>query len=282
MNFVPMKELLKFAEKKNIAYGGFVFWSTEVALAAAQAGSELNVPLILMCGQTEIDMMGGFEATVETARLACRNATVPVALHLDHSLSYEACNEAINSGFSSVMIDRSALPYEENIAETLRVVERAHAAGVTVEAELGRLVGEEGAVTVKGPEAAQTDPEEARRFVEETGIDALAVSIGTQHGQYKFEPRLNIERLKKIAEKVDLPLVLHGGSCTPIDQVQEAIRNGIRKINICTDIVLAMGNQYVKTQEPEDFKYTTANLFLPSREAAKKVVMEKMNYFSIK
>ena len=279
MNFVPMKEILKLAEEKNVGYGGYVFWSYEVARAAAEAASERNVPLILMCGQGEIDMMGGFEGTARTAKAACKNASVPVALHLDHSLSFEACNAAINAGFSSVMIDRSALPFEENIRETKKVVERAHAAGVTVEGELGRLAGEEGDIAVKGPEAAQTDPEEAREFVARTGIDCLAVSIGTQHGQYRFEPKLNLERLKKIKAAVDVPLVLHGGSGTPMEQVQESIRNGIRKINICTDIVIAMGQQYVRTQAEDGFRYSTASLFLPAYEAAKKEISGKMKAF---
>ena len=279
MNFVPMKEILKLAEEKNVGYGGYVFWSYEVARAAAEAASERNVPLILMCGQGEIDMMGGFEGTARTAAAACKNASVPVALHLDHSLSFEACNAAINAGFSSVMIDRSALPFEENMRETKKVVERAHAAGVTVEGELGRLAGEEGDIAVKGPEAAQTDPEEAREFVARTGIDCLAVSIGTQHGQYRFEPKLNLERLKKIKAAVDVPLVLHGGSGTPMEQVQESIRNGIRKINICTDIVIAMGQQYVRTQAEDGFRYSTANLFLPAYEAAKKEISGKMKAF---
>lgn len=279
MEFVPMKEILKLAEEKNVGYGGFVFWSYEVAKAAAEAASGQNVPLILMCGQGEIDMMGSFEGTVATAKAACKDASVPVALHLDHSLSFEACNAAINAGFSSVMIDRSALPFEENIRETKKVVDRAHAAGVTVEGELGRLVGEEGAIAVKGPEAAQTDPEEAKEFAARTGIDCLAVSIGTQHGQYKFEPKLNLERLKKIKAAVDIPLVLHGGSGTPMEQVQESIRNGIRKINICTDIVIAMGQQYIKTQSEEGFRYSTANLFLPVYEAVKKEISGKMKAF---
>ncbi len=279
MEFVPMKEILELAQEKKVAYGGYVFWSYEVAKAASEAASALNVPLILMCGQGEIDMMGGFEGTAATAKAACRDASVPVALHLDHALSFEACNKAINAGFSSVMIDKSALPFEENIKETRKVVERAHAAGVTVEGELGRLVGEEGAVAVKGPEAAQTDPGEAEEFVERTGIDVLAVSIGTQHGQYRFEPKLNIERLKKIEETVKVPLVLHGGSGTPMEQVQEAIRNGIRKINICTDIVIAMGQQYIKTQSEEGFRYSTANLFLPVYQAVKDEIADKMKAF---
>ena len=281
MKFVPMKELLLLARKKGIAYGAFEFWSVETARAAIEAGSELGLPVILQCGQTEIDMMGGFQATADTVKIAAADTKVPIALHLDHSLSYEACNAAIEAGFSSVMIDMSARPFEENIKETLRVVERAHPAGITVEAELGRLVGEEGAILVKGPEAAQTDPDEAKRFVEETGVDCLAVSIGTQHGQYRFKPNLNIERLKKIEAEVSVPLVLHGGSGTPMNQVQEAIRNGINKVNICTDIVVAMGEQYTKTQETEGFKYTTANLFNPAGEAAKRVITEKMKAFAL-
>lgn len=281
MKFVPMKELLLLARKKGIAYGAFEFWSVETARAAIEAGSELGLPVILQCGQTEIDMMGGFQATAATVKIAAADTKVPIALHLDHSLSYEACNAAIEAGFSSVMIDMSARPFKENIKETLRVVERAHPAGVTVEAELGRLVGEEGEILVKGPEAAQTDPDEAKRFVEETGVDCLAVSIGTQHGQYRFKPNLNIERLKKIETEVSVPLVLHGGSGTPMNQVQEAIRNGINKVNICTDIVVAMGEQYTKTQAVEGFKYTTANLFNPAGEAAKRVIAEKMRAFAL-
>ena len=281
MRFVPMKDLLLLAGKKGIAYGAFEFWSVETARAAINAGSRLGLPVILQCGQTEIDMMGGFEATAATVRIAAADTKVPIALHLDQSLSYEACNAAIDAGFSSVMIDMSARPLEENIEETVRVAERARPEGVTVEAELGRLVGEEGAIAVKGPEAAQTDPKEAERFVRETGIDCLAVSIGTQHGQYRFEPKLNIERLKKIREAVRIPLVLHGGSGTPMGQVQEAIRNGINKVNICTDIVVAMGEQYTRTQGAEDFRYTTANLFTPACEAAERVITEKMRAFAL-
>lgn len=281
MKFVPMKDLLEQARKKEISYGAFEFWSVETARAAIIAGSNLGLPVILQCGQTEIDMMGGFQETVDTVKIAATNADIPIALHLDHSLSYDACNAAIEAGFSSVMIDMSAKVFEENVEETIRVVKRAHAEGVTVEAELGRLVGEEGSIIVNDPEAAQTDPKEAKEFVQMTNVDCLAVSIGTQHGQYRFEPKLNIKRLKDIREVVSVPLVLHGGSGTPMIQVQEAIRNGINKVNICTDIVVAMGNQYIKTQKKEGFKYTTANLFNPSYEAAQRVITEKMRAFAL-
>lgn len=280
-NLVTMKEALKIADQRGIALGAFEFWSYEVARAIVQAAQELDVPVILQCGKLEIDRMGGFEETVETAYMAAKNSTVPVALHLDHATTFEDCNAAINAGFTSVMIDASALPYEENMEITRKVARRAHAAGVTVEGELGRLVGEEGDIIVKGPEAAQTDPGEALQFVKDTGIDALAVSIGTAHGQYTFEPKLNIERLDRIKEVVDLPIVLHGGSGTPMNQVQEAIRHGIRKVNICTDIQVAMGTTYIKTIQSEGFKYSCENLWGPSEKAAKAVVMEKIKAFAL-
>ena len=281
MRFVPMKEILMMAREKGIGYGGYVFWSMEVAHAAIEAGNETNTPIILQIGQTEVDMLGGFENTVKTVEIAGRNAKVPVALHLDHALTFDACAEAIRVGFSSVMIDASSKPFEENIALTRKVVECARPAGVTVEGELGRLVGEEGEIAVKGPEAAQTDPKEAKEFVERTGIDCLAVSIGTQHGQYNFEPKLNLKRLAEIRDNVDVPLVLHGGSCTPLSQVQESIRLGINKINICTDIILAMAQQYKTQVNDSAFKYNTINFFGPPNQAAKDMITDKIKAFAL-
>lgn len=280
-NFVPMKEALAIAEQREIALGAFEFWSYEVARAIVEAAEELDVPVILQCGQMEIDRMGGVEETVETAYMATKYATVPVVLHLDHATTFELCNEAINAGFSSVMIDASALPFEENVKLTRKVARRAKAAGVSVEGELGRLVGEEGNIIVTGPEAAQTDPGEALKYVEETGIDALAVSIGTAHGQYTFEPKLNIKRLDRIREKVHMPIVLHGGSGIPLEQVQESIRHGIRKVNICTDIQLAMGKAYKDVQNNEGFKYSALNLWGPAEQAAKELVKSKIKTFAL-
>lgn len=276
-----MKEALKIADDRGIALGAFEFWSLEVARAIVNAAEELDVPVILQCGLTEIDRMGGVAQTVETAYMAAKDATVPVVLHLDHATTFELCNECINAGFSSVMIDASALPWEENVELTKKVVQRAHPYGVTVEGELGRLVGEEGDIIVKGPEAAQTDPEEALKYVEDTGVDALAVSIGTAHGQYTFEPKLNIERLDNICKKVNVPIVLHGGSGTPMEQVQKAIRHGIRKVNICTDIQIAMGKVYVEVQRMDGFKYSAKNLWEPAENAAKECVKEKIKMFAL-
>jgi len=278
MKFAPMKEILKLADEKGIAYGAFVTVSYDSALAAIEAGSELNVPVIFITGTDCCELMGGFEGTVKTVKLAAANAKVPIALHLDHCNTYEECVEAINAGYSSVMIDGSSLPFEENIALTKKVVEYAHPLGITVEGELGKLVGEEGNLVVKGPEGAQTDPEEAAEFVRRTGVDCLAVSIGTQHGAYVAAPSLNIDRLKKINDVVDVPLVLHGGSGTPVEQVQESIKNGIRKINVATDVLTAMIKTYTELSTQEGFKYNTA-IYPKVKDAMKEFIKSKMNDF---
>jgi len=273
-----MKEILKLAEERQVAYGAYVTVSYDSALAAIEAGSELNIPVIFITGMDCVALMGGLEGTVETVKRAAANTTVPVALHLDHSKSFEDCAAAINAGYSSVMLDGSSLPFEENIALTKKVVDLAHPLGITVEGELGRLVGEEGDLVVKGPEAAQTDPAEAKEFVERTGVDCLAVSIGTQHGHYIAAPMLNIERLKAIHELVDVPLVLHGGSGTPAEQVQDSIRNGIRKINVATDVLTAMIDQYVAVTQEPGFKYNTT-VYPKVKDAMKELIKGKMKQF---
>lgn len=281
MNFAPMKPLLELAEEKGIAYGAFVTVSYDSALAAIEAGSELNTPVIFITGTDCCDLMGGFAGTVETVKRAAANTTVPIALHLDHCRTYEECVQAINAGYSSVMIDGSSLPFEENIALTRKVVEYAHPLGITVEGELGKLIGEEGNLIVKGPEGAQTDPDEAEEFAERTGVDCLAVSIGTQHGAYVAAPHLNIERLKKIHEVVKVPLVLHGGSGTPVEQVQDSIRNGIRKINVATDVLTTMIKTYTNLSTQEGFKYNTA-IYPKVKDAMKEFIKGKMLDFSFR
>lgn len=280
MNFAPMKPLLSLAEEKGIAYGAFVTVSYDSALAAIEAGSELNVPVIFITGTDCCELMGGFEGTVQTVKLAAANTQVPIALHLDHCRTYEECVQAINAGYSSVMIDGSALPFEDNIALTKKVVEYAHPLGITVEGELGRLVGEEGSLVVKGPEGAQTDPEEAQEFVRRTGVDCLAVSIGTQHGVYTAAPQLNIKRLQAIKQLVDVPLVLHGGSGTPVQQVQDSIRNGIRKINVATDVITTMVKTYSTLSSAEGFRYNTA-IYPKVKDAMKEFIKGKMNEFRL-
>ena len=282
MPLVTMKEILVPARAAGYAVGAFEFWSLDSAQAVAESAAELGLSAILQAGLIECEFAGGIKNLYRLAKIVADEFPVKVALHLDHAESYDFVLSALDAGFTSVMIDASALPFEQNAALTRRVVEAARPYGATVEAELGRLAGSEAALSVSDEEAAQTDPEEARRFVDETDIDALAVAIGTAHGFYKHTPRINIERLKKITELVGIPLVLHGGSGVPDDKIKEAIENGITKINICTEFVAAFGKEYIQTQNNAGFKYSVPTLFGPSKEAGKKLVKAKLELFANK
>jgi fructose-bisphosphate aldolase class II len=280
MPLVKMKGMLRTAKEKGYAVGAFEFWSLDSAQAVVEAAEEQNMPVILQVGPLEGKYAGSLRNIAEIARIATENASVPVALHADHFETYEDICEAIEAGFTSVMIDASALSYEKNVELTKKVVAAAGPGNVTVEAELGRLAGNEADIAVGGEEAFQTDPGEAAAFVEATGIDALAVAIGTAHGFYKFKPRINILRLEAIAEKVSIPMVLHGGSGTPDDMVAQAIRHGICKVNICTELIAAFGRDYMTTQNKPGFKYNVPNLFGSSKLAGKKLAASKIKLFS--
>ena len=274
---VTMKEMLEIARKEKYAVGAFEFWSYDSARAVLKVAKELNVPAILQVGHFERDYMDGYENARIFAEMAAKEFDVPVALHLDHAETFEEVMKALEAGFTSVMIDGSMLTFEENVALTKRVVEAARSYGASVEAELGKLSGNEGLKTLEEEEAEQTSPEEAEKFVELTGVDALAVAIGTAHGLYTRPPKININRLKEIAAKVEIPLVLHGGSGTPADKVEEAVANGIAKVNICTEFIVAFGKEYTKAQQREGFSYNVEKLFKAGRSAAEDLVREKMS-----
>jgi len=276
MPLVTMKEILDKARDEKYAVGAFEFWSLDSAQAVIEAACELNHPVILQAGFIECEFAGGIKYLSKVARMVAEDASVPVALHLDHAEDYDFILTALDNGFTAVMIDASAKSFDENTTLTKKVVEAARPYGASVEAELGRLAGSEGTVDVCEEDSAQTDPNEAKNFVELTGIDALAVAIGTAHGFYTFKPKLNINRLKEISKIVSIPLVLHGGSGTPDDMVVEAIKNGIAKVNICTEFVAAFGKEYIKTQEQQSFKYSIPGLFAPSKKAGKELVKSKI------
>ncbi len=229
-----MKELLLTAKKEGYAIGAFNVYNLETAEVLFEAFEETRSPGILLAGGPNIAHVS---AIVHS--LSRQYADIPVALILDHGKDYESAVRAIAAGFTAVMIDGSMLPFEENVRVTREVVRLARAAGVTCEAELG-YVGQ-GATDDRATRAKYlTRPDEAKRFVEETGVDCLAVAIGTAHGLYKTgSPELDFDRLKELVDAIDIPLVLHGGSDTPLDQIQRAIKIGIQKINIGTDIRMA-------------------------------------------
>ena len=239
---VNMKDMLAQAGKDSSAIGGFNCASLESALAAVRAAEEMDSPFILQFAGVHGQYIPLEVAGPLMLQLA-RSAKVPVAVHLDHGSSPEDCFRALAMGFTSVMLDASALPYEENIAATAAVVKVAHALGATVEAELGSMPsnfrGELGEYT---PEDFYTKPEEAEEFVKRTGVDALAISFGTVHGIYKTTPKLSFDVINRVREATNsLPLVMHGGSGITDDDYRKAMDAGIRKVNYYTYGALAGG-----------------------------------------
>ncbi len=231
MALVKMKDLLKRAEEKNIGCGAFSVGNMEMVKGAIRAAEELNTPIILQIAEARLKnsplhLMGPMMVQ------AAKEAKVDVAVHLDHGLTFETVDKALELGFTSVMLDASTLPFEENIAKVKTVVEKARKYGATVEAELGLVGGSEDGSCDHGIRC--TDPDDAVVYARETGIDALAVAIGNAHGNYPVAPTLAFDVLEKIHEKVDIPLVLHGGSGITDKDFQRAISLGIRKVNIAT------------------------------------------------
>lgn len=266
------------AERGNYAVGAFNVNNMEILQAIVAAAKEERSPVILQASQGAIKY-AGIEYITALARIAASEAGVPVALHLDHGPSFEQAMECIRYGFSSVMYDGSHLPLDENIAITRKVVEAAHAVGVSVEGEIGRLVGIEDNIQVSELEGALTDPDEAKQFVEETGIDMVAVAIGSRHGFYKGEPKLDFERLEAIRQRVQVPIVLHGGSGIPESHIQRAIALGVRKINIDTELrdVFVRTARQVMEEKPDEID--PRKILGPAREQMKEKVKEKMRLF---
>ena len=230
---VNLKEILKIANEDKTAIGMFNATGFDSLQAVIGAAEELNRPVII--AHAEVHNVYNDISFVGPAMIAAaKNAKVPVCVHVDHGVTTEMIYRALRIGFTSVMIDASALPYEENLRLTKEITEISHAMGVSVEAELGRLVtGESGSmeITNSKPEDFYTDPKEAQAFCEETGIDALAIAFGTAHGFYKSQPKLDFNVVKNVAEATGLPLVMHGGSGVSEEGFRKSIENGIRKIN---------------------------------------------------
>ncbi|MEC2076152.1 class II fructose-bisphosphate aldolase [Metabacillus fastidiosus] len=231
------KYLFDSAEETNSAIAAFNCYNAETIQAAIAAGEKANKGVIIAYGERYQDYMN-IEAFAAFTKALAEQASIPVSLHLDHSYKIETIERAIACGFSSVMYDGSALSLEENVKTTKHVVDMAHAAGVFVEAEIGSMEKGEFSDEEEG-DGRLTDPDEAAWFVKETNVDFLAASIGTVHGMYKGEPKLELELLEKIRGAIQIPLVLHGGSGTPEDQILKSIDRGIRKINVNTEISLA-------------------------------------------
>ena len=253
MALVKMKDLLRRAEEKNIGCGAFSVGNMEMVRGAIRAAEELDTPIILQIAEVRLKnsplhLMGPMMVQ------AAKEAKVDVAVNLDHGLTFETVDKALELGFTSVMLDASTLPFEENIARVKAVVEKARKYSATVEAELGLVGGSEDGSCDHGIRC--TDPDDAVVYARETGIDALAVAIGNAHGNYPVAPTLAFDVLEKIHEKVDIPLVLHGGSGITDKDFQKAISLGIRKVNIATasfNSLTAHVEKYMESTDKHNF-----------------------------
>jgi fructose-bisphosphate aldolase, class II len=275
---VTGKEILEKAKQGGYAVGAFNVNNMEIVQAIIEAAEEEKAPAILQASQGGLKY-AGVEFIAALGILAAQRAKVPVALHLDHGTDFDQVMLCIRHGFTSVMIDGSKYSLEDNIAITKKVIEVAHAVGVSVEAELGKIGGVEDHVKVDEKDATFTDPQEAKTFVEQTGVDSLAIAIGTAHGQYKGEPKLDFDRLKDIKALIDTPVVLHGASGVPDDAIRKAVELGVCKINIDTDIRLAFarGVRDVVVNKPQE--YDPRKLLGKAKEEMKQIIKEKIRLF---
>lgn len=275
-----MKDLLTVAQKNHFAVPAFNIGSDQLLKAVMKTVKEMKSPVILEMSPDEFNFVG--YAQIQAMLYEAVHTDVPVCIHLDHGDSYETVVRAIQAGMTSVMIDASKLPYEENVAITKKVVETAHIANVSVESELG-TIGTTGNSIEGGTEGViYTVPEEAKQFIEDTGIDTFACAIGTAHGIYPkdMKPKLRIDILKDITDQVSVPLVLHGGSSNKDEEIAEAVKNGICKINISSDIKVAFYEQARKTLNENPGYREPLEIYPAAMEACGKVCADKIRLFN--
>lgn len=279
MPLVSMKEMLDKAKTERYAVGQFNLNNLEFAQAILQAAEAEQSPVILGVSEGAGRYMGGFETVVLMVKGLMKEygVTIPVAIHLDHGSSFEKCMEAMKAGFTSVMIDGSHLPLEENIALTKRVVDAAHAVGVSVEAELGRVGGQEDDLIV--PEEVYAIPAECERLVAETKVDCFAPALGSVHGPYKGEPNLGFKEMEEVMNLTDVPLVLHGGTGIPTKDIQHAISLGTAKINVNTENQISSAKKVREVLAENPDLYDPRKYLGPAREAIKETVIGKMREF---
>jgi len=279
MPLVSMKEMLEKAKAEGYAVGQFNINNLEFTQAILQAAQEENSPVILGVSEGAGRYMGGFKVVVAMVKAIMEESkiTVPVAIHLDHGSSFENCAKAIHAGFTSVMIDASHHPFEENIEITSKVVELAHFHGVSVEAELGTVGGQEDDVIAEG--VIYADVNECVELVNRTGIDCLAPALGSVHGPYKGEPNLGFKEMEEIGNKTGLPLVLHGGTGIPTKDIQKSISLGTAKINVNTENQIASAKAVRETLAAKTEEYDPRKYLGPARDAIRETVKGKMREF---
>lgn len=273
---VNMYEILEKAKEGKYGVGFFNAVNVEMGRAVIETAEELNAPVIVGTAQVLLPAME-LERVAEYLIPMAKKAKVPVCVHYDHGLTFEKCMEALQLGFTSIMYDCSTDSYEENVEKVAEMVKICHAMSITVEGELGHVGDNEGSGKLENPSDYFTDPEMARDFVQRTGVDALAVAVGNSHGDYKFPPKLDFDRIAAIREATGLPLVLHGGSGLSDDDFRKAVALGVHKVNIFTDIDKA-GKAGVEEGLAAGAK-TMMGLIPYEIAAMKKVVAEKIALF---
>lgn len=275
MPLVTTSDMYLQAQHNGYAVAGFAAYNLETIRALIETADALRAPVLVQTTPSNIDNIG-LEYLVAVVRIAAGKASVPVALHLDHGDSLTRIEQCIRHGFTSVMIDGSVLPYDDNLSICQEAVRMAHDSGVVVEAELGHVAGVEDDNLSNVGKGMFTDPDMAREFVWQTKVDSLAVAIGTAHGVYQGEPLLDFERLSAIAKRVPVPLVLHGASGVPDEAIRESIRRGITKINIATELKIpyARALRQFLIEHPNEFDPRI--YFKPGQRAYEEVVKQKI------
>jgi fructose-bisphosphate aldolase, class II len=278
MPLVSMNEFLPQAKAGKFAVGQFNINNLEFTQAITEAAMEENAPIIFGVSEGALRYMG-MEYTVAMAQAAAKKSGLPIALHLDHGSTFEVAMACIRAGFSSVMFDGSHHAYEDNIRLTKEVVKAAHAMGVSVEGELGTIGGVEDDLEVDEASAQLAKPDEAIRFYEETGVDALAIAVGTAHGMYKGEPKLHYDIIEAVASQIPVPVVLHGGSGVPDESIRKAIAAGAGKINVNTENQVAC-TAAIREALAKDADVIDPRKYLtPARKAMVEVVRGKIRLF---
>ena len=276
--YTTLKDVTLRAEELNYTVGAFNAHNLEMLPDMIRAAKEQGSPIII---QTSVDTAKyiGHENLVAVCKSMATKEMVDVVLHLDHARDFNDIKEAIDKGYTSVMFDGSHLPFKENIMKTSTVVEYAHRHGVSVEGELGTIGGTEEGIHVDDNDKVYTDPKDAVEFVKATGVDALAIAIGTNHGQYKSKTEVNVPLLKEINAVVDVPLVIHGGTGVKETDIPELINNGIRKFNVGTELLVAWTQKAKETFAETKVTKSLRHNIIPCNQAVKEIVKHKIGIF---
>jgi fructose-bisphosphate aldolase class II len=276
--FVPNAQLLQKAKREGYAVGAFNLNNMEIAQAIVETAEEERSPVIMQASQGAIQY-AGIDYITAIGRAAAERATIPLSLHLDHGTSFEQNVECLRAGFSSIMFDGSKLPLQENIAITKRICETAHIVGVSVEGELGQIGKISDKITKEQLEKMKANPQEALEFVKQTGVDALAIAVGNIHGMQKQEAEIDIPRIETIERLTSIPLVLHGASGIPNESVRQAIKAGICKINIDTELRKAFvrGINAILKEDPSSIE--PRKILGKAKTEMKEAVREKIRLF---